>query len=465
MWQAATVHAAPVEAEPPSVVLSPHFRVFADLEGQQSAAEATRAFYRGAHTHASQHRDLLYLVTQSDLERAVKATRGFEDKLKIAELSSELGIDKYKKLDVGAAQQRLAEALDIYGQLNYGIIRPERVADIALYLALSYIEQDDFGLELYELLQMVTLLEPNPRIREGYYPARVVRSYRDARASLIRTLRQDGPERSPARALASFADTDFAVFAYVWPAADETYTAAMFVYSQEEGRFLPAETLRVASLDPETLRAAGNRLMSRFIPCFVRAPVQEQSSTVVQSAGDSPFSLEFGAAYASFLQFPRELQDKTKPWANFGLAVNARLWLTPDFGIVAGVHILNSLRDYAWLIANDFSTLRGFVGGDMGIELGDFNVGIQVSAEMTTLGDFEAYVDLPCAAARDDCGKVRFDGQDFLVGVNARPRVVWNAYRQFSLVGAVSGTYYFIPLSGRDFNFPLTGELGVSYRF
>lgn len=63
-----------------SLVFSPHFQVFGDVDGKVDAVEATRAFYQGATTFVSNHPDQLYLVSQSDLERAVKTSRGFDDK-------------------------------------------------------------------------------------------------------------------------------------------------------------------------------------------------------------------------------------------------------------------------------------------------------------------------------------------------------------------------------------------------
>ncbi|QDG51031.1 hypothetical protein FIV42_09890 [Persicimonas caeni] len=458
-----TAHADVANQKRTSLVFSPHFQVFADIEGTVDAVEATRAFYRGATTFVSNHPEELYLVSQSDLERAVKTSRGFDDKLKIAELQTELGIDKYKKLEVDASREHLQEALEVYRLLNYQYANPERVAEVAMYVALSFIEQDAKTLQLFDMLQTMTLLDPSRSIREGYYPDEVVRVYRDARQSLIRVTREQGPDRTDAERLATFADTDFAVYGYAWPTGEGTHEVALYLYSRAEDRFLQPESLEVDNLDPATLRAAGNRLMSRYLPCFER-PAEPRVSTVVDTDGDSPFSLEFGAAYTSFMQYPGQLAE-TKPWGNLGLSVNARLLLTRDFSVVAGAHFLNSMSDYAGLLASDFITFRGFLGGDMGIDLGDFNLGVQISAEATSLTDFDAYADKVCAAGRQSCGQTTLDAPGLLVGINARPRIIWHAHRQFSLLASVSGSYYVFPLSGREFNFPLTTQMGVSYRF
>lgn len=463
---AAQAAGADLVEQPPSVVFSPHFQVFADIEGQQSAVEVTRAFSRGATAFAAHHPDKLYLVSQSDLERAVKSSRGFSDKIKIAELATELGIDNYKKLDASRAQRHLREALDNYNRLHYALADPQRVAEVSMYLALSYIEQDARTIELFTMLQRMILLDPSRQIRQGFYPDDVVRAYREARQSLIELLRAEGPEKRDAERLARLADTDYAIYGYAWPTEEATYRVALYVYSQKEQRFLPPETLEVDSLQAATLNEAGNRLMSRFIPCFER-PRQERPSTMVQSDGDSPFSLEFGFAYASFWQYPQALQEWTKPWGNYGVGINARLHLTRDFGITAGVSVLNSLRDYAGFLINDFSTLRGFVGGDMGIDVGDFNFGMQFNLETTMLGDFKAcaHPEAICVTRSGGDNSVYIGNRGVMMGINARPRIFWRVYRSFSVVTSASASYYFVPLSGRDFNFPITGQVGVSYRF
>jgi hypothetical protein len=453
-------------AAPPSVVISPHFQVFPELDSPADPAKLSRAFYQGATDFARRHADRIYLVTRSDLKQAVRTARGFDYRLKNAELATKLGIDNYKKIEVEQAATYLESALGIYQELHYGLVDPERVAEVALYLALSYIEQDNTTLKLFDRLQTMTELDPSRRIRPGYYPDEVVRMYRSARESLIALLREEGPQTSEAEALATFADTDFSVYGYAWPTKRGTYEVTLYLYSRPEGRFLKPETLEVATLDAGAFRAAGNRLMSRFLP-RVLTPVERREATVVQSDGASPFSLEFGFAYASFWQFPYDDRARTRPWGNYGLSVAGRLMLTRDFAVVVGGHILNSLRDYGGFLFDDFSTLRGFFGGDMGVDLGDFNLGIQLGLETTTLGDFDACPDVSalCAERVDRSRTVRIDDYDLLIGINARPRVYWHAYRQFSLVASASASYYFIPLSGREFNFPITGQLGVSYRF
>ncbi len=464
MAASAQAQAADGDENPPSVAFSPHFQVFADMKGEKSAAAASRAFHRGASEFAANHPEQMYLVSASDLARAVKSARAFDEQLKIAELSTELGIDKYKRLDLSGAEGHLEDALEIYEKLDYAMANPQRVAEVALYLALSYIEQGDKPLRLFHMLQQITLLDPERKIRKGFYPPDVVQSYQDARASLIRTLRDEGPEKRTGHRLASFADTDFSIFGYGWPTDTGSWEVALHIYSREEQRFLQSETLEVNSLEPEVLREAGNRLMSRFGPCFVE-PEVEQVQTVVTSDGNSPFSLEFGFAYASFFQYPEVLRERTEPWGNYGLNVNARLMLTGDFGVTAGIHLLNSMRDYAGFLVEDFSTLRGFMGGDLGIEVGEFNLGAGLNLELTKFGEVRAYADARCAAARERCGIETLGDLGFSMGVNVRPRVMWTVSHQFSLVTSVSTSFYFIPLSDREFNFPVTGQLGVSYRF
>lgn len=458
----------PANPKPASLVLSPHFQVFSARDSAADPVATSRAFYAGASDFAHHHSDTLYLVSHSDLKQAVKTARGYEYRRTNAELATRLGIDSYTKLDVTSASTYLESAFETYRELHYGLVDPERVAEVALYLALSYIEQDRTTLKLFDRLQTMTLLDPARRIRPGFYPDDVVAIYESARESLITLLQNEGPQTRQAAQLASFSDTDFAAFGYAWPTGRGTFEATLYLYSQDEARFLPPESIEIADLDPRTLYAAGNRLMSRFLPCLITpAPQDNDNSTVVQSDGASPFSLAFGFAYASFMQYPYYDRARTKPWGNYGLSVAGRLRLTRDFSVVLGAHILNSIRDYGGFLFDDFSTLRGFLGGDLGVTVGAFNFGAQFGFEGSTLGSFFACpeVNALCAERADRSHAVRIDNDNLFFGANVRPRIIWNAYRQFSLIASGSVSYYFIPLSQQNFNLPITGQLGVSYRF
>ncbi|AWV90614.1 hypothetical protein [Bradymonas sediminis] len=459
---------APPAPKPASLVISPHFQVFADFEDADAAVRTSRAFYQGAADFARRQHDTLYLVSQSDLQQAVRTARGYDYRLTNAELATRLGIDSYTKLDVASAATYLESAFETYQELNYGLVDPERVAEVALYLALSYIEQDRTTLKLFDRLQTMTLLDPARRIRPGYYPDDVVRIYDSARESLVTLLRDEGPQTREAAALAEFSDTDFAAFGYAWPTERGTFEATLYVYSQSESRFLPPESIEIADLDPATLRAAGNRLMSRFLPCLIAPPQPTApASTVVTTNGASPFSLDFGFAYTSFMQYPYQERARTQPWGNYGLSVAGRLQLTHEFSLVLGAQLLNSMRDYAGFVFDDFSIARGFFGGDLGVSVGAFNFGAQLSLEGSSLGSFYACPDInaQCAERADRNFAVRIDNDSLFVGANVRPRIIWNAYRQFSLIASGSASYYFVPLSRRNFNIPLSGQLDVSYRF
>ena len=456
----------PPAPKPASLVISPHFQVLADFEEPADALAASRAFYEGATDFARRHTDALYLVSHSDLKQAVKTARGFEYRLTNAELATKLGIDSYTRLDTAEAATYLESAFETYTQLHYGLVDPERVAEVALYLALSYIEQDRTTLKLFDRLQTMTLLDPARQIRPGYYPDEVVEIYRSAREALSTLLYQEGPQTREAAQLASFADTDFVAFGYIWPTERGTFEARLYLYSHSEARFLAPESIELADLDARTLRSAGNRLMSRFLPCMLVAPDTgaPARSTVVQSDGESPFSLSFGFAYASYLQYPFQQRARTKPWGNYGLSVGAKLRLTQDFSVILGTHLLNSTRDYGGFLFDDYSTFRGFFGGDLGVAAGAFDFGVQLSMEASNIGGFYACPEINaiCAERADRSYAVRIDNDTIFVGVNVRPRIIWNVYRQFSLVASASASYYF---SRQSFNLPLTGQLDVSYRF
>lgn len=461
------------EVERPSIVVSPHTRVFdSSLDGRE-AKDASRALYRGSTTYVAQHQELVEHVSRSDMEALAAEVDNAELHLNYAQLAARSGMKAYKALETGQAIDNLQTAVEEFDYLYFDLMEPQRVAQVSLYLALSYLEQEKQTLELVRHFQRMMLLDPRQEIRSGLYPEKVVEAYQSAREFLIEELRTDGPERRTAQRLTDFAGADYAAFVYSFPASRGRHEVLLWLYDSGEERFLKPESLVVDDVREATLAEASNRLMSRYLPCCLEVP--DDGDRVRSASGQSPFSLQVQFAYASFLKFPSPVHperegfppDRKSLFGNAGIGIHGTYLLTREFGVTMGVQILNSITDYHGRLREDFSTIRAFGGGDLGVQVGDFNFGSTFSLEATRLGDFTAWEDESCVV-RNDCGPssyASFTDFDFLLGVNARPRVVWRFFQTYHAVASVDVTYYFIPLSGRDLNFPVTGQIGVLYRF
>jgi hypothetical protein len=457
----------------PSIVISPNTRVFdAALDGGE-ATDASRALYRGATSYAGAHTDMVEHVDRDELETYAAEVDDADLHLNYAKLAANSGMKAYKALETAQAVDNLETAREEFDYLYFDLLEPQRVAQVSLYLALSYLEQEKQTLELVRQFQRMMLLDPRQKIRSGLYPEDVVEAYESAREYLIDELRTEGPDRSDARRIARFARTDYVAFVYSFPAPRERQEVMMWLYSVDEERFLKPESILLEDPDEADYREASNRLMSRFIPCCLRVP--EDDSGVRSASGQSPFSLQVEFAYASFLRFPPPVHperqgfppDRRSLFGNAGIGIHGEYLLTREFGVMVGFQILSSITDFNGRLREDFTTLRAFGGADLGVEVGNFNFGASFSLEFAHLDDFTAWEDESCVV-RNDCGPSAyrtFDDFDFLMGVNARPRIIWRFFQTYHAIASVDLTYYFVPLSGNDLNLPLTTQIGVLYRF
>ncbi|MFB6264597.1 MAG: hypothetical protein ABEL76_13375 [Bradymonadaceae bacterium] len=470
----ATAAADRTEADPPEyiraerpvrVAVAPtSFRLFGALSDRQFDYELADRFRRAAVRHLANHGEDWEVVSPSDIRRRLRSEPLFSDSLKVAEEWARLGIQNYKRLRLDDAIDQLEKAVQQYRELRYARVNPHRVADVLMYLSLSYLSEDRNAARAVTLMQRMIRLAPQRILKKGFYPDEIVNFYRNTRKRYIEGLRTDGVRPGRAREIAETTDARVVLFADVLPADGAGYRATLRIYDATEDRFLSPESVDLPAVDASRVESAATRLISRVEPCLRPPASDEQVDTVVESRGSSPFSVQLTFAYASFLKYPEPIE---RPFGNLGMGLGAHLLLTEEFGLGVGVQVLKSLRDYSGLLVDDFSTIRGFAGADLGWSIWRFNLGLRTGLEGARIGTFQVCTDvgdvpLGCPDQRE---RLTFDNYKFLLGVNARPRVRFRIVRGFQVVLAGSLSYYFFPFAGRKLRYPLTGEVGIQYRF
>ncbi|MEZ4458595.1 MAG: hypothetical protein R3E66_02485 [bacterium] len=207
---------------------------------------------------------------------------------------------------------------------------------------------------------------------------------------------------------------------------------------------------------------AGSRLTSRYIACLT--PPSTDRPVVEASKGESPWAMELNFAYASFLQFP---ESQVELFGNYGATVGASFSMTREFAIMAAVQVLTSIRDKDGFLNDDFTTLRGFGGVELGYSFGPLRAEVGMLLEGATVGAIKVCDDINqiIVGCSDDPADYTLHSYDVLVGINARPRVTLQVLKSFEVLLGASGSFYFFPLSDRSLNLPLTVETGVQYRF
>ncbi len=406
----------------------------------------------------------------SDVELVESLSRNplYSGTLSLARQWADMGIEEYKRLQTADAIGHLEKALQNFLQIHFEVVEPKEVAEVLLYLSLAYLEDGGDIVRPLELMKIMIGLDPERIIRPGYYPDYIVQFYRSAREVLLDELKESGPSVRYAREMAGRLNVDAVVVGYVAPSSEKTGSmdVSVFLYTVLDDAFVAVETITVEAMDLELADEAGNRLMSRLAACLFE-PREVSVGPVTASKGQSPLALQLHFAYASFLKYPSPIESS---FGNYGVHVGASFALTREFGVTGGLQVLNSLRDYNGILRDEFTTIRGFLGGQLGIEFYDFMFSVQIALEMTHIGPIRAFGDKNCIAAPEvlcpgERGTVVFDSQPVLMGINTKPRFSYALTRALEAAVSVSASYYFYPLTDRVLNFPLTAEAGVQYRF
>ncbi len=421
-----------------------------------SVRENVRA---GANEYVRHMSGVFRAVELEDLQSQIRSRPTYEDSVGIGREWRELGLEYYKRLETGDAIANLLKSESTYRKLYYEYVNPREYAEVLQYLALSHLEQKSALANTLDYMKLMMKLDPTRRFREGYYPRDVVSAFQSARMTLERDFRNNGPEVSRARKLAELTGAEFIVIPGVVP-ADDRHELIIYVYSSREETFLPPESHSLPTLTAPGARAAANRLMSRLATCLIE-PRPDSVGRVVESTGESPWSVELNFAYASFFDFP---DSRVELFGNYGASFGAAYLLTREFSFLSNVQLLTSLRDRSGFLPEGFTTLRGFAGIGLGYTFGFVRPEVASLLEVSRIGDIAVCDNIN--GVNDFCPTSRTDYEvNTLLGINVRPRVKMQIFK--SLVYALGGsaTFYVFPFSGQTVNFPLTLETGLEYRF
>jgi len=335
-----------------------------------------------------------------------------------------------------------------------------------MYLALSYLNQGDNAARPLTLMKRMVRLDPDRVLRTGFYPNKIANFYASARRDALDRLQSEGPTEQRGEALAERMDAQLVVFGTVVPRGDGNHQAKLFVYSAPDERFVEPEAVGISETTPEAYRAAGNRLISRITPCVYRETDTGGEGRVVESRGEGPLSIQLSFIYASYLTYP-ESDRIERPFGNLGLSVDARLLLTEEFGLRMGVGVMRSLLDYGGRIVEHLRTIRAQVGPDLGVEVGPFDVGLTVGLEGANVSPFAiCKADVPAQEVGCEESNVsRYEDLDFLLGANVRPRVQLELFEAFDVTAGAGYTFFFVPFAEQPLNNPVSGHVGIKYRF
>lgn len=461
------------DSEPKRVAMASDLRVFSTSNEQPegdnpgpSLEDLHRAMRQGAQRQWGSSYLEATVITAGEIDDAVADIPMYDDNLEVAREWGQMGIEAYKQVQTQAATEYLERSLQYFEAVSHDIVAPEEVSEILMYLALAYLEDGTNVVRPLDVLQEMIRRDPGRKLQRGYYPDFIIQYYENARDTLWQQLREQGPPREESERIAGLIDADYVFHAYAIPVSGEGVELVAYLYDRAEQELLPAERLTVQEVDEELIREGFGRLASRLSACLVEAPPGEIGDGG-EVGGPSDFSVALAMTYGSFLQVPSPLEQ---PFGNYGVSVGAGWAVTGEFQLMASAQIANSIRDYAGVLSDEFTTIRAVVGGQLGTDFGPFHLGVGVGLELSRFGPVEVFTDKECIPDPDrlcpgESGRAIMDDHGLHWGVQLRPRVAWALSDTFQLSSVIAMGYYFSPLQGQLLNFPLTTEVGVEYRF
>lgn len=458
-------------AEPPRrVAISQDLQVFypAEKEGTFSREALQEILKQTVHRQWRLQPVEVELLPGAMLQSQVMSASLYEGTLALARQWGEMGVTAYKEVQTQNAVNYLERAIQNFSAISHEFVAPEELAEVLMFLALSYLEDGTDVVRPLELLQEMIRRDPELRILPGFYPDFIVRYYQSALDTLYRELRTEGPPSSETRRVAEIVDADFVFHSYVLVNGDGTADVVAYLFDRQEDQFRPGERIHLPEVTEENLTEAISRLVSRLSACLI--DVEEELSSppaIMSSQGTGRLSVQLTLNYGSFLQSPTPVQN---PFGNYGVGIGAGWSITQEFQLVGGLQVFNSLRDYQGILRDDFTTLRTYFGGELGRYWGPMLFGLAAGAEMASFGPIRVFTDPACIPAPEilcpgDAGTLLYENRPPHLGVFIRPRVALSLGPALELSSTVSFGYYFSPLAERIMNFPLTTEMGVRYRF
>ncbi len=397
----------------------------------------------------------------------------YEANVQVARDWVKLGKAKYRQLDSAGAIRDLGQGYEKFLQAGHDFVAPREVAEVLQFSSLAMLEQGTAVSQPLEAMASMIELEPTFELRRGAYPDEVVQFYEGARLTVEAELRERGPDAAKIARFAELADVDFVVAVAVVATDDANVIVTSSLWDAAEQSVASNEAIELRELDEGALADAANRLASRHVVCL-REPVEATATTseMRSSQGTSPVALQFGAAYGSYYEFPQVSErDPIDPFAQLGASLAANFFLTNEFALMGMFQFLNAQKDYDGQIQSGFNTLRWFLGAELGITFGKLRLSVAPLLEMTRIGEIrycrgiDSNLSLCEPRNRDPDNYLPLGNAQFVIGVNARPRVSFEVATALGLFVAGSSSFYFAQDDARDPNYLTNLEAGFSYRF
>ncbi|MEE2780074.1 MAG: hypothetical protein VYE15_06105 [Myxococcota bacterium] len=418
-------------------------------------------------------RDQLEVVPAQEVSHRLRQRQTYRDKLAVAQERFALGLQHYRRLELGPALTNLDRARELYSEAKAFITESTSMADVALYRGLVFMEQGDLHRAHISFREMWQL-DPRRRFDQGYYTAATEAAMGSALLDLT-SLASSGatlPSREALYSLARTTGTDI----WVIPSLIRTLKEPSGGSASKTGSLIAELRLvifdastRTFSLDERVpLRDEAwvmerlDRLLSSWQCCVltVDEPIKAREPS-------SAIYVDIAPTYGLFLKHDRTRASVHSPGGSVAVMWEA----TPSFLLFAQANHVASLPDRNRDLLEAFVTSRFTVGAGLGASSRRGSVFARAGLEMAvTLSDIEMTNDVDCKHFGSDhprCnGVFTLPSSGAWLGLSFGVGARWLLGRGWYLQGATDLTSYILTRElVADLNFPLTFTAGVGRRF
>lgn len=381
-----------------------------------------------------------------------------------------LGLDLYKELRVKEAVPHLEQAHTALVGAFFPLVDPNTMSELALTLALCYMERKDTHRAHIALKQMFHWA-PRRTFKRGFYSRAFEEALVRALVDFTATYPRENPfgtEQSRNR-FAQDIDVDALIIAYLEPAGGGGKQVRIMVYDRHtrnttfRGSFVSTER----TTDLERI----DRFVSRWATCLPTEVIDPDQKP--KPSAFSAFYLETSFAYSVFGSHASDTAPTRDPFHNLGMSITAEWQFLSGLGAWVQTEMLISTQDPRRDLVDNLTTVKAAAGVGYGFKRNWWRIFARFGIELQHLSSFETLTDPWCKYddGHPKCLGSTEPGQSFessnqlgfYAAVGFQTFISHALY--WSIRAAVSGYIVAFEDDAPHLNFPVTISTGLGYTF
>jgi hypothetical protein len=356
------------------------------------------------------------------------------------------------------AAETFDKAVSLYRQVFQDLSEPKSMADAAFMHGVALVDAGE-AIAGHVALKEAFSLQPDRRFRPRFFAPAIERALQAALADYLASGNQRRPYGDAARLadLALRLNADAIVIPAVVRAKGGDGQLFVTVYSANR-RIFEAE----ASFELARINDLLEPFISRWRACL---PVRDARPAGGPKTRFVDLWMDTSGSYAQYLRHT----PTRRAFHSLGFAAGVSQPVWPGLEWFARFNLYTSLSDPWQDLAHPFNSVRLVGGLGFAYKRGWLRLFARPGLEAHILGSFVATHDKWCKKVQShpNCkGPIYNLEQDVLFGINMALGTQMHVGARFFVALSGSMSAYFLPFAGTNqLNYPVSGDLGMGYRF